>query len=542
MYEFLIIIQIISILAMFVVEYYIIKYWANRAHSYFFIVTTSAIVNNVGYLLEMLGTNGDACYHATVFAYLGKPFIPVAMLMFAARFCKVKIPKIVKGILYILSLVFFALVVTSDMNGWFYVSREFVTDSGFFPHNVYKHGPLYFVFLAETLACIVAMLVIVIGKYKKTKLRKARKQLLSIIAMAAVEFVGLILFLLRVTGGYDTTSVALLVCAVIFCISVVRFNIFEDVEVVKQALFEDLDEIIIAFHDADDEIFYYNDCAKRVFPELESDKIRKLSDFAKDIKTKKTLFKGEGIYEVSVKPIFVKERPVGEVLILKDITETYKMNVSLQFQVNRTKEDIARMQKSVIVGLADMVEARDGFTGAHIRNTSEYVKVIVDALGKEIKYKDILTPEYSKMLVDAAPLHDIGKISVPDSILGKKGRLSDDEFEIIKKHTVNGANIIDQTLKDVESAEYLKLAHEIALFHHEKWDGSGYPNGISGEDIPLSARIMAVADVYDALTSKRSYKDAYSFEKARDIMTSGKDQHFDGYLVDTFFNNLVILN
>ena len=146
----------------------------------------------------------------------------------------------------------------------------------------------------------------------------------------------------------------------------------------------------------------------------------------------------------------------------------------------------------------------------------------------------MLSEEYRQLRYKAAPLHDIGKIKIADSILNKPGRLTPEEFDVIKTHTIEGAKIIEQTLRNIENNDYIETAEQMALYHHEKWNGTGYPMGLAGEQIPLCARIMAVVDVFDALTSKRVYKDAFSVDKAIDILKESSGSHFEPELVDEF--------
>ncbi len=149
-------------------------------------------------------------------------------------------------------------------------------------------------------------------------------------------------------------------------------------------------------------------------------------------------------------------------------------------------------------------------------------------------YSGILTEEYIGDVFKSAPLHDIGKIKIPDSILNKPGKLTPEEFDIMKKHSEYGGEVIDELIESLTEASYLEIARDIALYHHERWDGSGYPKGLKGEEIPLSARIMAVADVFDALVSERVYKKAFSFEKAMEIIREESGTHFDPRIVKAF--------
>ncbi len=195
---------------------------------------------------------------------------------------------------------------------------------------------------------------------------------------------------------------------------------------------------------------------------------------------------------------------------------------------------INQMQSGLIITMADMVENRDSDTGNHIQKTADYVKIILEGLNKKGYYASKLTPKYISDVEMSAPLHDIGKINIPDAVLNKPGKLTDEEFEIMKGHTTAGKKIMEKAINTVQGESYLKEARNMAAYHHEKWDGSGYPEGLKGEVIPLSARIMAVADVFDALTSKRVYKDAMPFEQAMDIIKKDSGTHFDPKCVEVF--------
>ena len=195
---------------------------------------------------------------------------------------------------------------------------------------------------------------------------------------------------------------------------------------------------------------------------------------------------------------------------------------------------IARMQDGLIVTLADLVESRDKCTGDHVRKTAAYAEVILKQMQKDGIHPEEITDDFIKEMVSAAPLHDVGKIHVPDAILNKPGRLTEEEFAIMKGHTTAGRDIISQVMKIAPDSVYLREARNLAACHHERWDGSGYPAGLAGEEIPLSARIMAVADVFDALVSRRSYKPGFPFEKAMQIIREGSGSHFDPQVAEEF--------
>lgn len=204
--------------------------------------------------------------------------------------------------------------------------------------------------------------------------------------------------------------------------------------------------------------------------------------------------------------------------------------------IGTQNQKIQQTQNALIMVLADMVESRDKNTGDHVRKTAAYVEIIIEEMKKEGIYSDMLTDEFVSNVIRSAPLHDVGKIQVPDAILNKPGKLTDEEFAIMKGHTTAGSEIMERAIATVPDSDYLYEARNLAEFHHEKWSGGGYPNGLSGDEIPLSARIMAVADVFDALVSTRSYKKGFPFEKAISIIEEGTGTHFDPQVAKAFLN------
>ena len=211
------------------------------------------------------------------------------------------------------------------------------------------------------------------------------------------------------------------------------------------------------------------------------------------------------------------------------------MESAMVVELNKKNRYVSDMQNRIVFSFADMIESRDGLTGQHVKRTSQIVVLIMSSIKNAELYGDELEDGDYDMIAMAAPLHDIGKIKVPDAILAKPGKLSEEEFAIIKTHPVEGERIISKTMGRIENEKYLKFAKDMALYHHEKWNGTGYPYGLAGREIPLCARIMAVADVFDALCSKRSYKEAYSIDRAFEIFEESKGSHFEPCLVELLF-------
>lgn len=224
-------------------------------------------------------------------------------------------------------------------------------------------------------------------------------------------------------------------------------------------------------------------------------------------------------------------------ILLSSVVVTFMVIGIYMNQEDPALNEISRYHSEMVMSFATLVENKDGSTGGHIKRTTAYVKLLAEELRERGYYKEILTKDYIRNLCQAAPMHDIGKIAVPDVILQKPGRLTKEEFEIIKKHTIDGGRIIDETFGHLGNEEYTKMAYQVARYHHEKWNGKGYPEGLKESEIPLCARIMAVADVFDAISEKRCYRDAMPLEQCFDIISQGKGQDFEPIIAEVFLDS-----
>jgi putative two-component system response regulator len=236
-----------------------------------------------------------------------------------------------------------------------------------------------------------------------------------------------------------------------------------------------------------------------------------------------------------VSPPIVQAR-VRTQLALKAAADFLKdQNAYLESEVERRTREVQVIQDVTIMAMASLAETRDNETGNHIRRTQNYVRLLALELRSDPKFAPVLDDAAIEMLYKSAPLHDIGKVGIPDAVLLKPGKLTPEEFEVMKTHTTLGRDAIAsaENLIDAPSS-FLRCAREIAYSHQEKWDGSGYPQGLAGENIPLSARLMAVADVYDALISRRVYKPPFTHQQAVDIVREGAGRHFDPDVVNAF--------
>ena len=259
-----------------------------------------------------------------------------------------------------------------------------------------------------------------------------------------------------------------------------------------------------------------------------------VEQMVKDIQFKIVNKRGK-VYEVecNAKCIMKDYQIVGFQLVIRDITVRKK----LEHDLFESYKKVQSARSATILGLAKLAEYRDADTGAHLERIREYSKILAEDLAKRSEYAGYITPEYIDDIYNSSILHDIGKVGVPDAILLKPGKLTPDEFDIIKRHSALGGDALRKVEAKIEGQSFLTLGKEIAYYHHEKWDGTGYPRGLKGDQIPLSARIVALADVYDALTSKRVYKEAFSHQDAKEIIVKRSGTHFAPDIVDAFLKN-----
>ena len=211
-----------------------------------------------------------------------------------------------------------------------------------------------------------------------------------------------------------------------------------------------------------------------------------------------------------------------------------RSNSILKKNMKMSETEMLSVQEKWIVGMAQMAESRAGNMDGHIKRTSEVVKIFVAAMRN--KGVDNLSDKFLDVLIAAAPMYDLGKVAIDDSVLRKPGRFNNKDFELMKTHAEKGANIIEKLLSEVKDNYFVGVAKNMALYHHERWDGTGYPEHRSGDSIPMEARIMALADVYDALVSKRCYKERMSFKEARDVILASMGKQFDPHLKDCFLD------
>jgi HD-GYP domain-containing protein (c-di-GMP phosphodiesterase class II) len=266
-----------------------------------------------------------------------------------------------------------------------------------------------------------------------------------------------------------------------------------------------------------------------------------IDDYRRDIKNVKKFDHDGRICQCEISEFSIRKdgKVQGYLFDIDDVTEEEKFlqvmkdyNTTLNKEVDIKTESIKNIQEKVVLGLANMVENRDNNTGGHVKRTSDLIKIVVNEAKRQGVYS--ISEQYAEDIVRAAPMHDIGKITIENSILCKPGDLTKEEFNIMKTHSVKSGEFVNLILKGVEEKHFVDVAYNVARYHHERWDGRGYPEGLVGEMIPLEARLMAIADVYDALVSQRYYKKALKYEEAAKIMVEGMGSQFDPNMLSVF--------
>lgn len=512
------------------------------------LTSLGCLVMNIGSLLMETGKNEAEAAMALRFEYLGNALFFYFFISFILSYLRLRIPKLP---LYIWAG-FEGCVAVSHWNetvrealiGHYYFVRH--ENFGVFTAHIASQSPLYFMRNIALVTLLCAGVIYSAIRLKQTRLSSERHNLLRLIAAQFVLAASLVL---------DEAAKPKLELLPIFCslslLSVVVSMLKDDFFGVKDSghewIFKQMENPYII---TDNQYGYLdaNEQAKTLFPSLR--KLRMHECIPSEISTlftaNTTHFElGQEAFERKLTEIRKKDTIVGYGLLLEDDTEQQKYvrllnsyNSRLQMEVDKKTEHIRKVQNSIITGLASVVESRDNSTGGHVKRTSLVVQIFADKLLKnpEIMEQFGLSQHFLHNVAKASPMHDLGKIAVDDQILRKPGKYTDEEYAQMQKHAAEGANILWQVLREVDDEEFVRIAVNIAHFHHEHYDSSGYPERRSGEEIPVEARIMALADVFDALVSKRCYKDAYSYNKAFAIIEQALGTLFDPVLGRVFLS------
>ena len=501
-------------------------------------------IANLGYTLVAHAQSLDMALTAYKVSYLGSCYLMLLLMLAVFSLCDIKIPRWIRIALVCVSTVMYFSILTIGYSGIYYESASLEVVDGA-ATLVKQYGPMHTAFIVLEIGYFCATFAAVVYSYFK-KNQVSRKNLYLLFL---TEVVAMICFFggRQAVSGIELLAVAYDFALVVYLVISYRLCLYDITVSAMDSLVQNGETGFASF----DFSFNYlgsNKTAKVVFPEfleLTVDKpiashpfmattvLKWLEQFAEDQSQREFLYeKGDKTYQIDIQYLYSGRRRRGYQLFITDDTDDQRyikllnsFNTELQNEVDKKTAHIVEMHDNLIMSMAMMVESRDNSTGGHIRRTSEGVKLIVAEMRAD-GYEG-LSDEFCRNVIKAAPMHDLGKIAVDDAVLRKPGRFTPEEFEKMKKHAAEGARIVHEILMGTDDDEFHRIAENVAHYHHERWDGSGCPEGLAGEDIPLEARIMAIADVYDALVSKRVYKEAMSFEQADAIIMDGMGTQFD---------------
>lgn len=524
-------------------------------HKHFDIHITLAFalvpVVNLGYSLLSRAETLESALLANAMSYIGPCYLLPVIMLSVFSLCHIPLSKWLRAGVLLLNTAIYVCALTTDRHYLFYRSVAYEPVNGTLVLTK-VYGPVHTLFYAMIVALFLTSIGAMAYSYarKKQVSRKLIYLLFFPVAVCMLSFfVGR-----RITRQVELIPAAYVVALADYLVISHRMCLYDISETAIDSLVQtgDTGFISLDFH-----LNYLgsNATAKAVFPELDDLTVdRPVAWSAKLQKTVLTWLEafreneadcdsfytqGERIYQAHVGYLYDGRRKRGyQFIVTDDTTDRQYINLLNRFNTELTEEvaektkHIVEMHDKLILGMATMVESRDNSTGGHIRRTSEGVRLLTEAIRQGDEFE--LTDDFCARLIKAAPMHDLGKIAVDDAILRKPGRFTPEEFDKMKSHAAEGARIVREILDGVEDERFARIAENVAHYHHERWDGSGYPEGLKGEQIPLEARIMAVADVYDALVSKRVYKESMSFEQAHAIIMDGMGKQFDARLLPCY--------
>ena len=551
MYNYAMVLKIIYLVATFISLFELILFYETSARNLnknFLLLYVTTLISNFGYSLLVFTNTLEAALVGNVFSYFGSICTIFFMFYVIIEMCGKKMPLPLGFLLFGYSIAVTVMVATTGANHFFYKTVELDTLHGL---TIIKsqNGPGMFLYLAYlgliNVSAIILILVTLLQKVKASK-----RVLLPLVIMIIS---GTLAYVIPLSLGHKLnlmpfTYIAFQTYFLFFAIKANTYDLAGNL----MNVYKQRDGYGYIAFDHKKHLLGYDNFATDIFPELKKIRLDSIipdnfvnlttklhyddpkwnwnENCNKDFK----ILNDEKAIICTIHPMTARMKQTGFLLELRDDTEQQNyiksisdFNKELSRMVREKTYQVTSMQDSIIRGMAIMVESRDNSTGGHISRTSDSIRIFAKEL---LKHKDVLpviSEDFCDLLVKAAPMHDLGKIAVDDSILRKPGRFTPEEYEQMKTHAQKGAIIVKEVLRESTDKEFERIAVNVAHYHHEKWNGEGYPEHLKGEEIPLEARIMALADVFDALVSQRCYKNAMSFDQAFDLIRQDLGKHFD---------------
>ena len=519
-----------------------------KVDTLFLLLLLSVVINCMGRYMISSAKQLETAVWANKFLYIGGSYAPILFVCLLFKLSNIKFPKVVATVLGIYSSVVLFFVMTAEKNKLYYKKMTLViTDEYSYLDKTY--GPMHSLYTGMMIFYAAFIIVFIVSAIRT-------RHKLSYKSIIGLSCAGLAIMLIYVMEKLLDLKISVLsVGYIVGLLYLIRYfdrlNMYDMSANVINSV-EQRGEYGYIVFDNNTRYVSSNGYIKEIFPEINSWKVdhvvlpsnsklyTQVVDFFVSMEWKngknQVVEEGGKFFEVSIRPLMRGKKKIGFLIEIVDRTIERKYynsienyNVELENEVAKKTENILHIQDMMVLGMADMVESRDNSTGGHIKRTSAIVKVFSGRL-MELSEEIGVTDKFLKQVVKAAPMHDLGKIAIDDSILRKPGKFTDEEYAEMKRHTTEGARIVSSILQSVEDEEFVEIAKNVALYHHEKYNGRGYPQGVSGENIPLEARIMALADVFDALVSVRCYKNAFTFDEAFEIIEKDLGEHFDPQL------------
>ena len=485
-------------------------------------------------------------------SYIGGCFVLLAAMFLVFNICGVKVKPWIRAALVLISSIVFCSSLSIGHLDLFYKTTPTLafTSDGVAYITDKSYGVMHTIFYALVICYYLATVAALVYCFLKKK-QVSRKVLLLVVLSVTIAFIGFFGGRL-VTNVIGSKEVELLPLTynlgmILYLIIASRLRLYDASDSVTDSLVQEGDTGFVSF---DSKMRYLgsNDTAKRMIEEINNYIVDKdvsehliakeyiiplIEKFKLNSSDDKCLLEiGNKTYLLHMNQLKVGRFYHGYQLLISDDTQNQEFikliqnyNSKLEQEVAEKTQGILDLQNKLVLGMATMIEGRDNSTGGHIKRTSDCMRMLIETMREE-GYPG-LTDSFCFNIVRAAPMHDLGKITVDDAILRKPGKFTPEEFEVMKTHAPEGARIVKQILEGTDNVEFMNIAVNVAHYHHERWDGSGYPCGLKGEEIPFEARIMAIVDVYDALVSKRVYKEKMTFEQADKIILEGMGKHFD---------------
>ena len=542
---------IVFLLALFMGASFLLQ--TKNADSMFVLFSILVVVNCLGRYMLAAAQTLEMAIWANKFLYVGGCFAPLLIMMVLARLCNQRLPRWLIAGLAAYSALVTGLVMTIGRTGIYYKDVQLGHGNGY-NYLIKTYGPLHILYPIMMLVYACIMVFYLVYGIRQRKYVSFR----AVLTLSGTCFAVIAMYILErvLHSNISFLAVGYLIGIALLIKYYERLNIYDMSANVMNSI-EKMKEYGYLVVDDKKRYINANDYLKELFPEIRGWMVEKeipqsdsylfrevvqcLLRWDEKEKTARTIQVGDRFFQMEIRALSSpKKGNVGYLVEFVDRTIEKKYyqtiedyNGKLEEEVAEKTEHIMHMKDMLILGMADMVESRDQNTGGHIKRTSAVVNVFAARLRQDHEQFHF-EKEFLKQVEKAAPMHDLGKIAIDDVVLRKLGKYTDAEYAQMKRHPAEGAKIVENILHGVEDDSFVQVAKNIALYHHEKWDGKGYPTGLSGTDIPVEARIMALADVFDALVSKRCYKDAFTYDKAFSIIEESLGEHFDPELGKAF--------